>query len=272
MNSVRILRLGRMTYKQSYKVQRFLQTARCQNLITDHVIITEHPPVYTLGLRKLAGDSLLWSPEEIRAKLGAEVVESFRGGDITFFGPGTLMTYPILHLKERRLTAYQYVDKLEDVMIDCLEKMGVEGCLGRIPEKRGVWTPKIDDSTSIGEKIGSIGIGMQKWVSIHGFALNVSTELKFFDPIVACGLHGVSMTTIEKELSRKPSSSTIPHQKLMETVSGLVVSSIPRLLGYDHSQVVNIEQPLVSSINIGGEEDHELPPQLVDQLLNTTQS
>ena len=158
----------------------------------DTLLLLEHPHVITLGG---ASDPahVLAGPER-RAALGVELFESGRGGDVTYHGPGQLVGYPILLLEEGRRDLHRYLRDLEGALIDALATFGVRA--GRRAGRTGVWTG--------GSKIAALGVRVSSgWVTSHGFALNVSTDLSFFDAIVPCGIAGCTVTSLERELGRR---------------------------------------------------------------------
>lgn len=183
-----------MDYKKAWDLQHHLWSKRVEERLPDLLLILEHPHVITLGRR---GDrsSLLVSTEVLKEK-GIALFQVERGGEVTYHGPGQLIGYPILNLKEYGFRVAQYVDELEEIIIRTLRDFGIEG--RRDTRNRGVW---VQD-----KKIASIGIAIQRWVSFHGFALNYRTDLRYFDLIYPCGLEGVKMTSmdeiLEKEISR----------------------------------------------------------------------
>ena len=172
-------------------LQRALRGRRASgDLPHDVLLLVEHPPVVTLG-RGTRTSSLPLPPAELERR-GIEVFEIERGGDVTFHGPGQLVGYPILDLRGLRPDLHWYLRRLEDVLIDAVDRLGVPA--GRIPGLTGVWTA--------GRKLASIGIHVKQWVTLHGFALNVTTDLEPFDLIVPCGIDRVVMTSLAEELLR----------------------------------------------------------------------
>lgn len=160
----------------------------------EHLLLLEHSPVFTLG-RSASEDGLL-AGEEWLAERGVEVHHTNRGGQVTYHGPGQLVGYPILNLDPDRRDVRRFVRDLQEALIRTLADFGIEGRRRDGQSFVGVW---------VGEtKIASIGVHLARWISIHGFALNVSTDLSFFSGIVACGLPGVAMTSIEKLLGEAP--------------------------------------------------------------------
>lgn len=180
--------LGRLGYAESLAIQRQLRLDRIAGTLDhDVLLLVEHEPVYTLG-RGTNAQSLPIHPDALR-RLGADVVEVERGGDVTWHGPGQLVGYPIVHLSGHREDLHWYLRTLEQVLISALRAL-------RIPAttdagRTGVW---VDE-----RKIASIGIHVKQWVTLHGFALNVSPDLSWFGHIVPCGLQGVVMTSVEVE-------------------------------------------------------------------------
>lgn len=184
-----LLDLSTTPYRAAWELQRRLAAARYADAIPDVVLLLEHPHTYTLGRR---GDDseVLASPEYLRA-LGAEVVDVDRGGLATYHGPGQLVGYPILDLRPHDREVRRYLRNLEAALINTLRECGIAA--QRIERKTGVW---VDD-----RKIASIGVRFSRWITSHGFALNVTTDLGYFDHIVPCGMPAVTMTSIEQELS-----------------------------------------------------------------------
>jgi len=184
-----VAELGRRSYGEVLELQRRLCRARQSGEITeDLLLLVEHSPVVTLG-RGTKATSLPLSPDRIRER-GVEVFEVERGGDVTFHGPGQLVGYPILDLKHHRQDLHWYLRTVEEALIDALAALRIEA--ERNPGLTGVWTG--------GRKVASIGIHVKQWVTFHGFALNVTTDLDYFDLIVPCGIAGVTMTSLQREL------------------------------------------------------------------------
>lgn len=179
---------GVVGYEESLSLQRERVAARKAGDVADTLILLEHPPVYTLG-RNANRQNILFSPERLR-QMGAEVFETDRGGDVTFHGPGQMVGYPILDLTQHRRDLAWYMYSLEEVFIRVADEFGVQA--GRIADARGVWIGN--------EKLVAMGVHVSRWVTSHGFAFNVNTDLRFFDWIVPCGLHGKGVTSIRKIL------------------------------------------------------------------------
>jgi len=188
-----VVDLGRMAYADALELQRAAARSRIDgSQPEDLLLLVEHPPVVTLG-RSSKEAHLLASPELLRAR-GVDLFEVERGGDVTFHGPGQLVGYPIFDLKRHKRDLHWYLRQLEEALIAALDRFGIQG--QRRPSYTGVW---VED-----RKIASIGVHARDWVTWHGFALNVSTDLSFFDLIVPCGIQAVTMTSIEREVSANP--------------------------------------------------------------------
>jgi lipoyl(octanoyl) transferase len=212
--ALRIEDLGLRPYAEALEAQRELRRKRIAGEITEDVLLlVEHPPVVTLG-RGTRATSLPVAPEEL-ARRGVEVFEVERGGDVTFHGPGQLVGYPILDLRRHRTDLHWYLRSLEDVLIQALGGLEIEA--GRNPGLTGVWTA--------GRKIASIGIHVKQWVTLHGFALNVTTNLDPFDLIVPCGIRQVVMTSVAEELLVTETGG------LMDEVRGRVVEAFREVFG-----------------------------------------
>ena len=168
--------LGRVRYGDALALQQEIASARKQGLGPDHLLLLEHPHVITMG-RNGHAENLLAS-DEVKARSGIEYFPTDRGGDVTYHGPGQLVGYPIMDLREWKRDVGAYVRALEQTIIDTLAEYGIEA--GRIPKLTGVWVD--------GRKIAAIGVHLSRWVTSHGFALNVSTDLTYFQYIVPCGL------------------------------------------------------------------------------------
>ncbi|MDQ3674383.1 MAG: lipoyl(octanoyl) transferase LipB [Gemmatimonadota bacterium] len=190
--------LGSVSYAEALELQRALARDRLSGAIPqDVLLLVEHPPVITLG-RSSKDNHLLASPEFLATK-GVELFEVERGGDVTFHGPGQLVGYPIMDLKRHKRDLHWYLRQLEQALIGVLDTFGIAGEQSK--GQTGVWTG--------GRKIASIGVHARDWVTWHGFALNVTTDLSFFDLIVPCGLSGVVMTSMARELGTDPGAEEV---------------------------------------------------------------
>jgi lipoyl(octanoyl) transferase len=176
MRKCHVRELGRIDYAQAFDLQQRLVLERKQGMVADHLVLLEHPHVITLG-RNGRQENLLASPEVLE-RAGISFHPTDRGGDITYHGPGQLVGYPILDLREWKRDVGAYMRAVEQVIIDTLADYGIAA--GRIPKLTGVWVD--------GRKIAAIGVHLSRWVTSHGFALNVSTDLSYFQYIVPCGL------------------------------------------------------------------------------------
>jgi lipoyl(octanoyl) transferase len=190
MPQLLVERLGLVPYADALELQRRVARARIAGEVAEDVLLlVQHPPVITLG-RSAKSNHLLASPELLSAR-GVELFEVERGGDVTFHGPGQLVGYPIVDLKRHRRDLHWYLRQVEQALIDALAVLGLPA--ERNPGLTGVWTS--------GRKIASIGVHARDWVTWHGFALNVTTDLRYFDLMVPCGIQAVTMTSVARELS-----------------------------------------------------------------------
>jgi lipoyl(octanoyl) transferase len=200
---VDVRRLGRVDYGDALELQKTLVEDRRAGRIGDTLLLLEHPPVLTLGV-KTRGKStnIIASPEQL-ARAGVTVYETGRGGDVTYHGPGQLIGYPIFDLNPDRRDVHRYVRDIEEALIIALRRFGIEG--GRVRELTGVWV----GPSGREEKIAAIGVRISRWITSHGFALNVSTELDHFSLIVPCGIRDRGVTSIERVLGQKVSMSEV---------------------------------------------------------------
>jgi lipoyl(octanoyl) transferase len=173
-------------------VQRALVQQRQTDQIDDVLLLVEHPHVLTLGVRGDGGRSHVLAAADALAARGIEVLETGRGGDITYHGPGQLVGYPILSLKPDRCDVHRYVRDLEDVLIRVAADYGIAA--GRVEGLTGAWVGR--------EKLAAIGVRIARWVTSHGFALNVTTDLDYFDLIVPCGIADRGVTSLARLLGR----------------------------------------------------------------------
>ena len=196
---IEIRRLGLVPYGEALKLQRELVEERRAARIPDLLVLLQHPPVITLGVKGDGGRSNVLATPERLAELGVEVSETGRGGDVTYHGPGQIVGYPILDLQPDRRDVHRYVRDLEEVMIRVCADYGVEA--GRISGLTGAWVGN--------EKIGAIGVRISRWITSHGFAFNVSTNLAEFQLIVPCGITDHGVTSLEKATGREISISAV---------------------------------------------------------------
>jgi lipoyl(octanoyl) transferase len=255
VNSCRIIDLGTIGYADSYALQKRIVAARKANAIDDLLLLCEHLPVITQG-RNGKPEHLLVSEHLLRQR-NVAFFETSRGGDVTFHGPGQIVGYPILHLAPIRKDVVWYVRMLEEVMIRTTHEFGLTA--HREPGKTGVWVeagPNTEVSslatrpsplaTSSSEKIGAIGVHLSRWVTSHGFAYNVSTDLRYFDLIVPCGIAGRKTTSLEKLLDRAVSSEDVK-PPLVQHVSELLGLS-PRTISRQEllARLASFEHPVAA--------------------------
>ena len=182
------IELGLVEYKTAWDLQLDLWAKRVEGRLPDLLLFLEHPHVLTLGRR--GNRTHLLASSETLAKLNIPIFHIERGGDVTYHGPGQLVVYPILDLKEYGWKLVRYIEQLEEVIIRTLSDFGVTG--RRDSLNRGVWVDR--------QKIASVGVAVKRWVSLHGLALNYATDLTYFDLINPCGLEGISMTSMAETL------------------------------------------------------------------------
>jgi len=186
-----VRRLGVLPYAEAHAMQRALVEERRAGHVPDLLLLLQHPPVITLGVRAGARSHVVATPDRLAA-LGIDVVESGRGGDVTYHGPGQVVGYPILDLRPGRCDVHRYVRDLEEVMIRACAAYDVAA--GRVPGLTGTWVGA--------EKIGAIGIRVSRWITSHGFAFNVGTDLEHFRLIVPCGIGDRGVTSLERVTGR----------------------------------------------------------------------
>lgn len=187
MRHLTISRLGLVPYGEALALQQRLVDARRTGGIPDTLLLLEHPHVVTIGVRRGGAANVVATPERL-AELGVELFETGRGGDVTYHGPGQIVAYPILDLKPDRQDVHRYVRDLEEVMIRVCRELGLDA--GRLSGLTGVWVG--------GEKIGAIGVRISRWITSHGFAFNVNTDLDYFRLIVPCGISDRGVTSVAK--------------------------------------------------------------------------
>ena len=184
--ALQVRRLGLVPYAAAVELQKTLVFERQRDAITDQLVLLEHPPVITRGVRA-AADNVLASPAVLRRR-GVEVHDARRGGDVTYHGPGQLVGYPIVSLKPDRCDVHRYVRDLEEVIIRAVAKFGVRA--ERIQGLTGVWVGN--------DKLAAVGVRLSRWVTSHGFALNVTTDLDDFALIRPCGLADRGVTSLAR--------------------------------------------------------------------------
>jgi lipoyl(octanoyl) transferase len=213
MKELLVIDLGLVEYGAAWELQRRVAAARKAAAIPDVLLLCEHPHVITLG--RSGKISNLRAPSEILRRMGVSFFETNRGGDITYHGPGQLVGYPILNLAEIRRDVAWYVRGLEETMIRATAEFTIVS--RRVPGRTGVWVD-VPAGSATGnevkemkevrevkdeEKLAAIGVHLSRWVTSHGFAYNVSTDLRYFDLIVPCGIAGKRATSLEKLLGRR---------------------------------------------------------------------
>jgi lipoyl(octanoyl) transferase len=201
MRELHVRRLGLVEYEDGLTAQRLILESRAAGLVPDTLLLLEHPRVVTLG-RGAKQHNVLWRPEELRAR-GFELFETDRGGDVTYHGPGQLVGYPLLDLKPDRRDVRKYVASVEEVLIRTAADFGVRA--ERFPGRVGIWTPA--------GKLAAIGVHLSRWLTSHGFALNVATDLQDFAAIVPCGIHDAGVTSLRALLGNgAPSMAQVEEQ------------------------------------------------------------
>jgi len=188
-----------MSYREALALQREKVADRQEGRIDDLLLLVEHPHVLTLGVRGDGGRGHILAPIEQLNARGVEVHETGRGGDVTYHGPGQVVGYPIIDLRPDRMDVHRYVRDLEEVMIRVARDYGIVA--GRIHGLTGVW---VGD-----EKLAAIGVRIARWVTSHGFAFNVSTDLDYFRLIVPCGISDRGVTSLDRLLGRSVPRSEV---------------------------------------------------------------
>ena len=184
--------LGLIPYTEALALQADLVVRRRAGEIPDQLLLLQHPHVITLG--SASSRSHVLADESRRRDLGIDLIDVGRGGDVTYHGPGQLVAYPIFDLKPDRKDVHQYLRDLEAVLVRTLDEIGIRA--EPVPDLTGVWVD--------GRKIAAIGVRVSSgWITSHGFALNVSNDLSYFETIVPCGIQDVSVTSVSQELGRK---------------------------------------------------------------------
>ncbi len=226
-----IVRPGETEYRGCWQLQRELHARRRAGLCDDTLLLTTHPHVYTIGTSGDA-DHLLAGADEL-ARSGADVVRTDRGGDITYHGPGQLVAYPIIDLSGHGADIHRYLRDLEEVVIRAIAPFGLKG--EREPGYTGVWVA--------GEKIAAIGVKVSGWVTMHGVALNVNSDLSYFQRIIPCGIPHLGVTSMERSLGARVPMEGVADAvaRGFETVFSCSGRSVPldRLLSEDPSPIAH---------------------------------
>jgi lipoyl(octanoyl) transferase len=197
-----VRRLGRVPYAEALALQRALVEERRAGAIPDTLLLLEHPHVLTLGVRGDGGRSHILATDETLASRGIEIHETGRGGDITYHGPGQIVGYPIIDLNPDRRDVHRYVRDLEAVLIGVAAGYGINA--GRVEGLTGVW---VGD-----EKLAAIGVRIARWITSHGFALNVTTSLDHFQLIVPCGISDRGVTSLQRLLDRPIATAEVENR------------------------------------------------------------
>jgi lipoyl(octanoyl) transferase len=198
VRSLHVRRLGQVPYAEGLELQRALVEERRADRIPDTLLLLQHPHVVTIGVKKEGRSHILATPERL-SSLGVEVFETGRGGDVTYHGPGQLVGYPVVDLNPDRRDVHRYVRDLEEVMIRVCADYGITA--GRVKGFSGAW---VGDA-----KVGAIGVRISRWITSHGFAFNVTTDVAFFDLIVPCGIADRGVTSLAAQAGREPSMSEV---------------------------------------------------------------
>ena len=188
-----VRRLGRVAYGEALALQRALVEERKAGAVDEQLLLVEHPHVLTRGVRGDGGRSHIIGSPELLAARGVQIYEAGRGGDITYHGPGQIVCYPIVDLKPDRQDVHRYVRDIEEVLIRTAADYGIDA--GRVDGLTGVWVGQ--------EKLAAIGVRIARWVTSHGFAFNVATDLEYFGLIVPCGIADRGVTSLERLLGRR---------------------------------------------------------------------
>jgi lipoyl(octanoyl) transferase len=189
--------LGLIDYKDAWDLQKSVHQLRVENKIDDVLFLLQHPHTYTLG--KNADKENLVSDKKYLVENKISVYEIDRGGDITYHGPGQIVGYPVLSLTNWKQDTHKYLRSIEEVIINVLKEYALNG--NRVEKYTGVW---LDD-----RKICAIGIKVSRWITMHGFAFNVNTDLKFFNGIIPCGITDKDVTSLNRELNKEMSLSEV---------------------------------------------------------------
>ena len=221
-----VRRLGVVPYGEGLTIQQELVAARKADRIPDQLLLLEHPPVITLGAKVKDDRSHVLASEQALDDAGVEVFEAGRGGDVTYHGPGQLVGYPIIDLRPDRCDVHRYVRDLEQVMIATAAVFGVPA--GRVDGLTGAWVGR--------DKLAAIGVRISRWITSHGFAFNVATDLSHFSLIVPCGIQDRGVTSLGRLLGRAPA---------MKTVEDAVLSAFASVFDRDPVEASGAAGPVI---------------------------
>jgi lipoyl(octanoyl) transferase len=209
-SSIAVRRLGLVEYDEALEMQRALVEDRRAGRIGDTLLLLEHPPIVTMGVRSRGASPHLLATPDALAAAGVALRETGRGGDVTFHGPGQLVGYPILDLRPDRCDVHRYVRDIEAALIAAMAGFSIDG--RRVTGHSGVWTGPPGRE----EKLAAIGVRISRWITSHGFALNVSVDLKYFSLIVPCGIADRGVTSMERVLGRTVSMNDVEQAVIRE--------------------------------------------------------
>ena len=223
MRSLSYCNLGLIDYKEAWDLQKEVLELRLNSKVSDVLFLLEHPHTYTLG--KIADKKNLVATQKYLDKNNVSVYEIDRGGDITYHGPGQIVGYPIINLNEWQNDTHKYLRALEEVIIQTCSHYGLK--TARVPKYTGVWFEE--------RKIAAIGIKVSRWITMHGFAFNVNTDLSLFSGIIPCGISDKEVTSLQKELNREIE---------IDEVKTLLVKNFKEIFNYDEVKFLSKEELL----------------------------
>ncbi len=238
MSNLSIIDLGLIGYPEAWELQKHVVAARKAGAIEDVLLFCEHPHVITLG--RSGNRANLLASENVLQQKGVGYFETTRGGDITYHGPGQIVGYPILNLGAIRRDVVWYVRSLEEAMIRATAELGIH--TSRVAGKTGIWVGQDEGE----EKLAAIGVHISRWVTSHGFAYNVATDLRYFELIVPCGLADRKATSLEKLLGRNVSLDEIKPllAKHLGEIFGLTIRTAQREALFEKLQTFELALPV----------------------------